>query len=75
MEEKLEIKLSATDIEALQRDLEIMRAARVLPMGQSDLVIDLIMHVRHKHSELASRLHALHLPDKAPTERQLAILK
>jgi TRAP-type uncharacterized transport system substrate-binding protein len=61
IEADLEGELDASKIKALQIDLDgISRAARILPMRHSDLFIDLIMHIRQTHSELTSRLIALH---------------
>lgn len=61
IEDKLEGEPGLAQLEALQVDLAgINRAARILPMRHSDLFINLKMHIRVTHAELASRVAALH---------------
>jgi len=58
IEGRLRPDLSASEIEAMQSDLEnVRRAARVLPMRHSSLFF---VHIRLARAELASRLDALH---------------
>jgi len=60
IEAKLRTELTASQIEALQIDLEnINRAAGMLPMRRSETFFDLIIHIRLTRTELASRLAAL----------------
>ena len=52
--------LTADQLGALQADLEdIDRATNILPMRHSELFLNLLMHIRFAHMELASRLDAL----------------
>jgi hypothetical protein len=49
--------LTGPEVEALQAELEnVSRAAHVLPMGDSSLFCDLIMHIDLAHTRVASRL-------------------
>jgi hypothetical protein len=57
VDEALQQKLTASQVVALQRDLEhINRAARVLPERNSDLFFDFNQHMESTRTRLASRL-------------------
>jgi TRAP-type uncharacterized transport system substrate-binding protein len=56
----LDPELNAAQIIALQADLEsVVEAVKQVPLQQSDLFVDLFMHIRLARTELASRVAAL----------------
>jgi uncharacterized protein len=57
VEAKLDNRLSASEVKALQADLEsTSRAARIIPMRHSDLFFNLNMHIEAIKTRLAARL-------------------
>jgi TRAP-type uncharacterized transport system substrate-binding protein len=56
----LEAELNASQLKALQTDLEsVSQGVKLVPLQHSDLFVDLIMHIRLARAELASRAAAL----------------
>ena len=56
----LEAELNASQLKALQTDLEgVSQGVKLVPLRHSDLFVDLIMHIRLARAELASRAAAV----------------